>query len=214
VARPEDALGDAAKQGTPDARAAVAPDYDEVDILVFGVVGDDVVWRAASHLLDDLDVVVAGHVSDDPGRLGRVGFEVAHLAEVALPDTVELLGAEALRDELATFEEGHLVLSVVGVPHMCPAAPVEFEQTIASASALQPLLDRTGGGAKALEDGLPRIREVREGRPASGRGWIGITPRGAFETASVTQTPLLPAWAVLLLISGLILGGWLREGRR
>jgi len=35
-------------------------------------------------------------------------------------------GATALRDELATFTEGHLVLSVVGVPHMCPAAPVEF----------------------------------------------------------------------------------------
>jgi sulfide:quinone oxidoreductase len=35
-------------------------------------------------------------------------------------------GAERLRDALATFEEGHLVLSVVGVPHMCPAAPVEF----------------------------------------------------------------------------------------
>ncbi|RKD89014.1 NAD(P)/FAD-dependent oxidoreductase [Halopiger aswanensis] len=35
-------------------------------------------------------------------------------------------GAEALRDELAEFTEGHLVLSVVGVPHMCPAAPVEF----------------------------------------------------------------------------------------
>ncbi|AUX09518.1 sulfide:quinone oxidoreductase [Halalkaliarchaeum desulfuricum] len=35
-------------------------------------------------------------------------------------------GAEQLRDELAEFTEGHLVLSVVGVPHMCPAAPVEF----------------------------------------------------------------------------------------
>ncbi len=35
-------------------------------------------------------------------------------------------GAEALRDALADFEEGHLVLSVIGVPHMCPAAPVEF----------------------------------------------------------------------------------------
>ena len=35
-------------------------------------------------------------------------------------------GAEALRDELADFTEGHLVLSVIGVPHMCPAAPVEF----------------------------------------------------------------------------------------
>ena len=35
-------------------------------------------------------------------------------------------GAEALRDELAAFDGGHIVLSVIGVPHMCPAAPVEF----------------------------------------------------------------------------------------
>jgi sulfide:quinone oxidoreductase len=37
-------------------------------------------------------------------------------------------GAVALRDELAEFTEGHLVLSVMGSPHMCPAAPVEFVQ--------------------------------------------------------------------------------------
>ncbi|MHB9286877.1 NAD(P)/FAD-dependent oxidoreductase [Halobacteriales archaeon Cl-PHB] len=35
-------------------------------------------------------------------------------------------GAETLRDDLAEFTEGHLVLSVIGTPHMCPAAPVEF----------------------------------------------------------------------------------------
>jgi sulfide:quinone oxidoreductase len=35
-------------------------------------------------------------------------------------------GAVALRDALADFTEGHLVLSVVGTPHMCPAAPLEF----------------------------------------------------------------------------------------
>lgn len=95
-----------------------------------------------------------------------------------------------------------------------PAAPVEFEQTIASAAPLQPILDRTRGGAKVLEDGLPRIRDVRPGRPAAGRGWIGLTPRDAFETLSVTQTPLLPAWLVLALITAFTVGGWLREGRR
>ncbi|ELZ90756.1 MULTISPECIES: NAD(P)/FAD-dependent oxidoreductase [Haloferax] len=35
-------------------------------------------------------------------------------------------GAERLRDALAEFEGGRLVLSVVGTPHMCPAAPLEF----------------------------------------------------------------------------------------
>jgi len=95
-----------------------------------------------------------------------------------------------------------------------PASPVEFEETLASGDALRPMIEPTGGGVMALEDGVPRLRAVREGRPASGRGWIGITPREAFETLNVTQTALLPPWLVLLLISGLILGGWLREGRR
>ncbi|WP_415383429.1 NAD(P)/FAD-dependent oxidoreductase [Halosimplex sp. TS25] len=35
-------------------------------------------------------------------------------------------GATALREELLSFTEGTLVLSVVGTPHMCPAAPLEF----------------------------------------------------------------------------------------
>jgi len=95
-----------------------------------------------------------------------------------------------------------------------PAAPVEFERTIASDAALRPVIDATNGGAKAMADGVPRIREVREGRPAAGRGWIGITPRGAYETMSVSQMALLPPWLVLLLAAGLILAGWLREGRR
>jgi len=35
-------------------------------------------------------------------------------------------GALALRDDLLSMTEGHLVLSVIGTPHMCPAAPLEF----------------------------------------------------------------------------------------
>ena len=38
--------------------------------------------------------------------------------------------------------------------------------------------------------------------------------REAYETRAVRQMPLLPPWLVLLLASGLILAGWLREGRR
>lgn len=95
-----------------------------------------------------------------------------------------------------------------------PAAPREFEKTIATADLLEPLIDETRGGVQRLEEGLPTIRSVREGRPAAGRGWLGITPRGAYETLNVRQTPLLPAWLVLLLASGFILAAWLREGRR
>lgn len=95
-----------------------------------------------------------------------------------------------------------------------PAAPREFEQTIATGAVMAPLIDTWRGGVMALEDGVPRLRNVREGRQAAGRGWVGLTPRGAYETRDITQTPLLPAWLALLLISGFVIAGWLREGRR
>jgi len=95
-----------------------------------------------------------------------------------------------------------------------PAAPVEFERTLATGEVLEPAIAPAGGGVLALEDGLPAIREVRSGRLASGRGWIGITPRGAYETVSVRQMALLPPWLVLLLAAGFLTAGWLREGRR
>ncbi len=95
-----------------------------------------------------------------------------------------------------------------------PAAPREFEQTIASGTLLEPRVDLARGGIMALEAGVPDIRQVRAGRVAAGRGWVGITPRGAYLTADVTITPLAPAWLLLLLAAALSLGAWLREGRR
>jgi hypothetical protein len=102
-------------------------------------------------------------------------------------------------------------LSVIGLG---PAAPREFVETIADASGLEPVLSAMRGGTMRLEEGLPRIRNVRAGRPAAGRGWIGFTPRAAYETRDVRQTPILPAWLVLLLSAGLITAAWLREGRK
>ncbi|WP_375688329.1 hypothetical protein [Pseudooceanicola sp. LIPI14-2-Ac024] len=95
-----------------------------------------------------------------------------------------------------------------------PAAPREFEATIASGETLQPVIEELRGGVMTLSDGMPSIRDVRAGRPAAGRGWIGLTPREAYVTQDVTLTTLLPPWLVLLLASGLIIGAWLREGRR
>jgi len=95
-----------------------------------------------------------------------------------------------------------------------PAAPLEFVETIASDAALDPLVTALRGGVVRLEEGVPRLRNVRLGRPAAGRGWIGLTPRNAYETRDIRQTPILPGWLVLLLSAALITFAWLREGRR
>jgi hypothetical protein len=94
-----------------------------------------------------------------------------------------------------------------------PASPREFEQTIASIEPLGAAIAATGGAAMRLEDGQPDIRLVREGRTSAGRGWIGITPRGASATTDIRVAPVLPAWGFLLIAALLSLAAWLVEGR-
>ena len=120
--------------------------------------------------------------------------------------------ADLQTDELGLYRLiGDGQSSVVGLG---PTASREFEHTIATAELLKPLITSTGGGVIRMTAALPGLRDVRPGRKAAGRGWIGLTPRKAFETRDITQLALLPPWLVLLLIAGLITAGWLREGRR
>ncbi|MFV2038529.1 MAG: hypothetical protein ACC646_13150, partial [Paracoccaceae bacterium] len=95
-----------------------------------------------------------------------------------------------------------------------PAAPREFEETVASGDKMAGVVAATRGGIMALSDGLPDIRSVRPGRVAAGRGWIGLTPRNAYLTTDVTVRSLVPAWLLLALVALLSVAGWLREGRR
>ncbi|MEO0748090.1 MAG: hypothetical protein AAFZ10_06910 [Pseudomonadota bacterium] len=151
------------------------------------------------------------------------------LTETIGPVTVTTPSGEVLEMELEELNPGRFETVYTGaelglyriangdlnaVIGLGPSSPVEFEETIASAEPLADVMSATGGGAMALENGVPRLRSVRPGRPALGRGWIGLTPRGAYETRAVMQLPLLPAWLVLLLASALVIVGWLREGRR
>ncbi|MFQ6546395.1 hypothetical protein AADZ90_000450 [Aestuariibius sp. 2305UL40-4] len=95
-----------------------------------------------------------------------------------------------------------------------PSAPREFEQTIATGDVLAPVTEEMRGGTMRLEEGVPTIRDVRAGRPASGRGWIGLTPRSAYRTADLTVFSLVPPWLLLLVSALFVVGAWLREGRR
>lgn len=94
------------------------------------------------------------------------------------------------------------------------STPKEFEETIASGTAVSPSVSPTNGGVLRLEAGVPDIRTVRDGRPAFGRGWIGITPRGAYVTQDVSVASLLPGWLALLLAASLAIAAWMIEGRR
>ena len=95
-----------------------------------------------------------------------------------------------------------------------PAAPREFVETIATGDVMKPVVDAGRGGILQIADGSFDVRIARAGRPAAGRGWIAITPRGAFQTQDISSSPILPAWAFLVLAALLSIAAWLREGRK
>ncbi len=121
--------------------------------------------------------------------------------------TAEIEGADQGLYRLA--EGAHETVIALG-----PAAPREFEETIATGARLAPLADQRSGAVMRLEEGLPDLRRVALGRNAAGRGWIGLTPRDAYQTTDVTLTPLIAPWLFMLLALATSLAAWLREGRR
>ncbi|MEX3016765.1 hypothetical protein [Gymnodinialimonas hymeniacidonis] len=136
------------------------------------------------------------------------GEEIEVLLEETSPGafTAEIEGAE---QGLYRLVEGDLERVIA----LGPAAPREFEVTIAGSDQIDPLAEATGGRTFRLEEGLPDIRRVGEGRVAHGRGWLGLTTREAYVTTDVAVTPLVSAWLFLVIAATLMLAGWLREGR-
>ncbi|MTH59794.1 hypothetical protein [Paracoccus litorisediminis] len=154
------------------------------------------------------------------------------MAEIAKPVRITRPDGQTVTVELAPIGPGRFTArwtapgpglyrmtdgDITRVMALGPAAPREFEETVASGEKLGSLPEVTQGAVLRLSDGIPSLRTVREGRPAHGQGvsgdWIAITPRGASSTTGITHRPLLPGWAWLAIISGLALAGWLAEGR-
>lgn len=146
-----------------------------------------------------------------------------HRATVALPDGSEItldLRETAPGRHQATWtaaEPGVYRIRADGLDTVAvlgPGNPREYQRTVADPAGLAALTQPTRGTAWPLAEGQPELRAVEPGRQAHGRGWLGVTPRAAYETADIRLAALLPAWAWLLLAAGFVLAGWLREGRR
>jgi hypothetical protein len=113
--------------------------------------------------------------------------------------------------ELGLYRLGDGKLSTVTAAG--PLNPKEVADMRATEDILKPDAQAHGGGVHWLADGIPAVRRVVPGQSASGSDWIGLRRNGAYRVTSLTQQPLLPAWAALLLIVGSLLLAWRMEGR-
>ena len=89
----------------------------------------------------------------------------------------------------------------------------EYEQLLPTDTAIGALVAATGGGRYWLEDGVPDIRRVGARDRRAGSGWMGLVRDRANRVVSVEQRPLLPPWAWVALLLGLLVAAWVRESR-
>ncbi|MEM9422136.1 MAG: hypothetical protein AAF986_06495, partial [Pseudomonadota bacterium] len=92
---------------------------------------------------------------------------------------------------------------------------VELGAVETTVDVLSPLSDATGGGVFVMEHQnapLPDLRRVKIDDAKSGDRWAGLQRRDIKAVEAVRLRPLMPPWAWLSLIMGLIVLAWLAEG--
>ncbi len=90
--------------------------------------------------------------------------------------------------------------------------PREISDLRATATVLAPLARASGGSVRFTGGGVPELRRVEPGREASAAGWIGLPRRHDHVVTGLDAIPLLPPWAALPMLLGLVLVAWRREG--
>ncbi len=114
-------------------------------------------------------------------------------------------------NELGLYRLSDGTLSAVAASG--PLNPKEVADMRATDSILAPLAKASGGSVHWLSDGMPSIRRTDASARAYGSDWIGLKRNGAYRVTSVQQEPLLPPWAAVILLLGILLLAWRVEGR-
>ncbi|MDW8400004.1 MAG: hypothetical protein RMK90_15750, partial [Acetobacteraceae bacterium] len=91
--------------------------------------------------------------------------------------------------------------------------PREFLDLRALAEPAAAAVQRSGGAVAWLADQVPDLRRVAADRPARGPGWIGLKRNRDHVVTGVSDLPLMPPWAALVLILGAAVVAWRREGQ-
>jgi hypothetical protein len=94
-----------------------------------------------------------------------------------------------------------------------PLNPIEFADVLTTPEKLAPVVAATGGGIFWIGSGkVPEVRRVSPDRTAAGNNWMGFRANGDYTVTGLSEIPLLPAVAALLLIVGAFIAAWRREG--
>jgi hypothetical protein len=179
------------------------PDLEEEDLRAEVEEGRlEIVRRSLDQALPEVEVTRPdGSTTTLPLERAEPGRAVARMP-------ADQLGAYRISDgEMSA-------LAAVGAPN-----PLEFRDVRSSTAPLAGLVDASDGASRRIADGetavgeLPRLRKVAADRDKAGSGWLGLQANRDYRVAGVAEVPLLPGVLALILVLGLLIAAWFREGR-
>ena len=107
-------------------------------------------------------------------------------------------------------EDGQKRFVIVGEQN-----PPELRDVLTTQDKFAPVTQASEGGVIWLEDvAEPTLRSLSSTSRYAGSQWLGFKSNNAFNIKSVESSPLLPSWAWLILLTGVLVGAWWREGRK
>ncbi|HEY6431379.1 MAG TPA: hypothetical protein VIZ17_05305 [Acetobacteraceae bacterium] len=189
--------------------------------------------RIAHWLMKEPDLeenAITARVADGRLQIERRSIEATPPGTVTVTDpdgntqTVKLITDSPGRSKATVPATSPGVWRITDGPRTAYAAagaanPLEIADLRATATKLAKLVRETGGGIHWLQGSragappiVPELRRTEADRAASGDGWIGLERRRAHLVTGIDSFRLLPAWAALPLMLGLLIAAWRREG--
>jgi hypothetical protein len=92
------------------------------------------------------------------------------------------------------------------------ANPRELADLRATASVLAPIAHASGGSVRFIGNGTPDLLRTEPSRETAGSSWIGLPRRHDHVVTGLNAIPLLPPWAALPILLGLVVLAWRQEG--
>lgn len=180
------------------------PELDETALRAHGEATDNG-WQLVitKQSLHEPHAVVT--VTDPQGQASQVTLEAGKQPGVLTATMpVPQVGLYQIKDDT---QQINVMVGPTGAP--------EFGEMRATASILSPVASASGGSIHWLEDNVkgPDIRRVSGNISANGWNWIGLKQNGQYRITGSKAYPLLPAWAMIVLLLTAALWAWWREGR-
>ena len=156
-------------------------------------------------LHDDNSSVTVADPDNQPAQVTLTASKQPGVLEAIEP--VKKTGLYRVKENGGTGQE---ILVMVG-----PVNAPEFADMYATDQKLKPFAEAAGGGVSWLEDALggPEIKRTNVGAVQSGWNWIGLKRNEQYRVTGSKAWPLWPAWLAVLILLGVTMLAWRREGR-